>query len=119
MLNRPASLLRVEEFCLLAASMWLYAHLRYSWVLFAVLFFAPDLFMLGFLVNARLGAAIYNLGHLLLLPLALFAGGFATGRREMMAIAIIWFAHIAFDRALGYGMKYPTGFKYTHLQRIV
>ena len=115
----PAWLLRVEEFCLLASAVWLYGHLHYSWVLFAVLFLAPDLFMLGFLVNARLGAAIYNLGHLLLLPLTLFAVGYGTGHSEVMAIAIIWFAHIAFDRALGYGMKYPTGFKDTHLQRIV
>jgi hypothetical protein len=118
MLNRPGWLLRVEEFCLLAAAVWLYAHLHYSWVLFAVLFFAPDLFMLGFLVNARLGGVIYNLGHWLLLPLALFAVGYGTGRGEMMAIAIIWFSHIAFDRALGYGLKYPTGFKDTHLQLI-
>jgi hypothetical protein len=118
MLNRPAWLLRVEEAGLLAASVWLYAHLHYSWVLFAVLFLAPDLFMLGFLVNARLGATVYNLGHWLLLPLTLFAVGDGTGRGEMMAIAIIWFAHIAFDRALGYGVKYPTSFKDTHLQRI-
>ncbi len=118
MLNRPVWLLRVEEGCLLAASVWLYADLHYSWMLFAVLFLAPDLFMLGFLVSARLGAASYNLGHWLPLPLVLFAVGYGAGRRELMAIAIIWFAHIAFDRALGYGMKYPTFFKDTHLQRL-
>jgi hypothetical protein len=118
MLTRPAWLLRVEEACLLAAAVWLYVHLHFSWLLFVVLFLAPDLFMVGFLANARLGSAIYNLGHWLLLPLGLLALGYATGRPVAMAVAIIWFSHIAFDRALGYGLKYPTFFKDTHLQHI-
>jgi len=118
MLIRPAWLLRVEETCLLAAAVWLYGHLHFRWLLFAVLFLAPDLFMVGFLANARVGAAIYNLGHWLLLPLGLAAVGMATGRPLSIAVAIIWFSHIAFDRALGYGMKYPTFFKDTHLQHI-
>ena len=33
-------------------------------------------------------------------------------------IALIWLAHIGVDRLLGYGLKYPTGFKDTHLQRV-
>lgn len=28
------------------------------------------------------------------------------------------FAHIGMDRLLGYGLKYPTGFRHTHLGRI-
>jgi hypothetical protein len=118
MLTRPAWLLRVEEACLLAAAVWLYAHLHFSWLLFAVLFLAPDLFMVGFLANVRLGAAMYNLGHWLLLPLALGAVGVASGRSLAIEVAIIWFSHIAFDRMMGYGMKYPTFFKDTHLQHI-
>jgi hypothetical protein len=31
------------------------------------------------------------------------------------AYVLIWTAHIAMDRALGYGLKYPTAFKSTHL----
>ena len=118
MLTRPAWLLRVEEACLLASAVLLYSHLHFSWLLFAVLFLAPDLFMVGFLANPRVGSALYNLGHWLLLPLALFAVGYWTGRSVAIAIEIIWFSHIAFDRALGYGMKYPTFFKDTHLQHI-
>ncbi len=83
MLTRPAWLLRVEEACLLAAAVLLYAHLHFSWLLFAVLFLAPDLFMLGFLANPRVGAALYNLGHWLLLPLGLLAVGYWTGRPEL------------------------------------
>ena len=118
MLTRPAWLLRLEEACLLASAVWLYAHLHFSWLLFALLFLAPDLFMLGYLANVRLGATMYNLGHWLLLPLVLVAVGWTTGRPVAVAVAIIWFSHIVFDRMMGYGMKYPTFFKDTHLQHI-
>jgi hypothetical protein len=36
----------------------------------------------------------------------------------LTALAVILLAHIAADRALGYGLKYATGFKDTHLGRI-
>ena len=36
----------------------------------------------------------------------------------MGGLALIWAAHIGFDRALGYGLKYPSGFGDTHLGRI-
>jgi hypothetical protein len=35
-----------------------------------------------------------------------------------LLFAIIWMAHIGLDRMLGYGLKYPTFFKDTHLQRV-
>lgn len=117
MLTRPAILLRVEEVSLLAAALVLYGHLHLSWLLFAWLFLAPDLFMLGYITNPRTGAALYNLGHSLTVPIGLLAAAWFTGRATLMAIAIIWFSHIAFDRMLGYGLKYPAAFKLTHLQR--
>ena len=118
MLTRPAILLRLEELALLCATIFLYQHLHFSWLLFVILFFAPDLFMLGYLVNVRLGAALYNLGHLLFLPIALFAIGWTLSNPTASALALIWIAHIAFDRLLGYGLKYPTFFKDTHFQHI-
>jgi hypothetical protein len=118
MLTRPALLLRIEEACLLIAALLLYAHLHFSWLLFPVLFLAPDLFMLGYLANPRAGAAIYNLGHVVFAPLALFALAYSANRPRLTAISIIWFSHIAFDRLLGYGLKYPTHFKDTHLQHV-
>jgi hypothetical protein len=118
MFTRPALLLRIEEFFLLAAAVLVYVHFHFSWLLFAVLFLAPDLFMLGYLVNSRVGAAAYNLGHFLMVPLALFFAAYSAHRPLLLAISIIWAAHIAFDRALGYGLKYPAQFKDTHLQHI-
>jgi len=118
MFTRPPILLRIEEAALLTASVLIYVHRHYSWLLFAVLFLTPDLFMLGYLVNPRMGSAIYNLGHARFVPLTLFALAVTTHRPLLAAIAIIWFSHIAFDRIFGYGLKYPARFKDTHLQHL-
>jgi hypothetical protein len=119
MLTRPALLLRIEETCLLIAALLVYSHLHFSWLLFAALFLTPDLFMLGYLANPRAGSAIYNLGHAIFVPLALFAFAHVANHPHLEAIAIIWFSHIAFDRLLGYGLKYPAHFKDTHLQHVI
>ena len=71
--------------------------------------------MLGYLANARLGSVGYNVGHSYLLPAALFASGWFMGWPIVSAVALIWIAHIGFDRAVGYGLKYAAGFKINHL----
>ena len=118
MLTQPTLILRIEEAALLILTIALYHHLHASWILFAVLFLAPDLFMLGYLADPRIGCACYNLGHWLVLPLTLLAFSVLTSQPLGTAIALIWLAHIFFDRLLGYGLKYPTDFKHTHLQRV-
>jgi Domain of unknown function (DUF4260) len=118
MLTHPAALLRIEEATLLVLTLFAYQHLNASWLLFAVLFLTPDLFMLGFLASPRLGAATYNLAHTLTLPLALFLTSYLKHWPVALAISLIWTAHIAIDRFLGYGLKYPTFFKDTHIQHI-
>jgi hypothetical protein len=118
MFTRPVILLRVEEAILLAATIFSYQRLRYSWPLFAILFLAPDLFMVGYLANPRLGAALYNLVHTLSLPLTLLLTGYLLHWPLAPALSLIWIAHIALDRLLGYGLKYPTFFRDTHLQHI-
>jgi len=118
MFSRPSFVLRLEECALLALTVAVYGHLHFSWVLFAALFLAPDLFMAGYMAGPRVGAAAYNVGHARFVPLALLALGHWGGRPVLMAVALVWFAHIAFDRFFGYGLKYPTFFKDTHLQRL-
>jgi hypothetical protein len=117
MFTRPAWLIRLEAGSLLCASVALYSHLHYSWWVFGLLFLAPDVFMIGYLVNVRVGAALYNVGHLICIPLTLFGYSWWAGKPLVAAVAITWFSHIVFDRLLGYGLKYPTQFKDTHLQR--
>jgi hypothetical protein len=118
MLTRPSILLRIEETTVLIATLFAYQHLQNSWLLFAILFLTPDLFMLGYLLNVRAGAATYNLAHTITLPLILLLASYVEHWHLASALALIWTAHIAFDRLLGYGLKYPTYFKDTHLQHI-
>ena len=74
--------------------------------------------MLGYLIGPRAGAAVYNVAHTTALALPLALAGFFAGEPALLAVALIWIAHIGFDRALGYGLKYPSGFGDTHLGRI-
>lgn len=111
------TLLRVEGLALLSVSVIAYAQFGSSWLLFGLLLFTPDIFMLGYLLNARRGAQLYNLGHTYLTPAALLLTALLLNAPLALAISIIWFAHIGLDRLLGYGLKLSTGFKHTHLSR--
>ncbi len=111
-------LLRLEGAAIFAAAVGLYAHAGFSWPIFALMFFVPDLSMLAYLAGPRVGAAGYDLAHTYLPALALALAGFFTGFPAASACGLIWIAHIGFDRALGYGLKYSSGFGDTHLGRI-
>jgi hypothetical protein len=112
------ALLRLEGFAALATAGAIYAHAGFSWAAFALFFFAPDLSMLAYFAGARTGGLIYNLAHNYAFALALTFAGFLGDMPAATAGGLIWIAHIGFDRALGYGLKYPTGFGDTHLGRI-
>jgi hypothetical protein len=115
---RPAPLLRAEGAILLIAATTLYCREDSSWLLFAVAFLAPDLSMVGYLGGPSIGAAAYNAVHSLVLPVVLALVGVVTDSSLPTAIALIWLAHIGFDRLVGYGLKYADGFKETQLARI-
>jgi hypothetical protein len=117
-LDQPRLLLRAEGLAVLAGTVALYIHADFSWLLFVLLILAPDLSFAAYLAGPRVGAAGYNLVHTLVLPVALGVVGVITDCDPEMAIALIWLAHIGADRLLGYGLKYPTAFKDTHLQRL-
>jgi hypothetical protein len=111
-------LLRLEGAAALAAAVGLYAHAGFSWPIFALLFLSPDLSMFAYFAGPRAGAAGYNLVHTYLPALALALAGFFASLPVATACGLIWIAHVGFDRALGYGLKYSTGFGDTHLGRI-
>lgn len=115
--NAPITILRIEALGVLAAACALYAHQGYSWQTFAIFFLLPDVSMIGYAFGKRVGAALYNVGHSYLIPAMIGAMGLALNNELAMTAAIIWIAHIGFDRALGYGLKYPDAFKHTHLGR--
>jgi hypothetical protein len=108
-------ILRLEGGAVLAAAAAAYAHAGQGWGLFALMFLVPDLSMLGYLRGPRLGAACYNAGHSYLGPAALGAVALAAAQPLGVALALIWIAHIGFDRLLGYGLKHVAGFGFTHL----
>jgi hypothetical protein len=118
----PASLggvnliLRAEALSGLAVVAF-YAWFGFSWGLFALLFLVPDLAMATYALGPKWGAAAYNVAHATIAPLAL--GAAALGLRAPLgeAVALIWLAHIEFDRVLGFGLKYASGFGDTHLGR--
>jgi Domain of unknown function (DUF4260) len=118
MLTKPGVLLRIEGAALFGCSLFLYHSVGASWTMFLVLCLWPDLSMLGYLANVKLGTRLYNLVHADALPLVLAAVSFSLHKPGELAFALIWLAHIGGDRALGYGLKYPTFFKDTHLQRV-
>lgn len=118
MLAKPSVLLRVEGAALFACSLFLYHSLGAGWGRFLALCLWPDLSMLGYLASVKLGARLYNLVHTDALPLALAVLAFVRREPGAAAFALIWLAHIGLDRTLGYGLKYPTFFKDTHLQRV-
>ena len=113
----PPILLRLEGAVLLALSILLYGLNGASWVLFVLLFLVPDLSMLGYLSGPQRGTISYNLFHTYILPGLLAALGLFTESSLLVSLALVWFAHIGFDRMVGYGLKYPSGFFDTHLHR--
>ena len=118
--GRVRTLLRLEGLALLTMALALYAQTGASWTLFAILFLAPDLSFAFYLFGARAGAAAYNAAHSTIGPILLaLASRAGTGQTAgLLPLALIWFAHVGFDRALGYGLKYASAFSDTHLGRI-
>ena len=112
------AILRLEGAAAFGAAVALFAHGGFSWPLFALLILAPDLAMLPYLIGPRVGAAAYNLAHTYVLALPLALVGFWLASPLASALGLIWIAHIGMDRALGYGLKYASGFRDTHLDRL-
>jgi hypothetical protein len=114
-IDAPRAILRIEALGVMAAACALYHLQGYSWQTFAIFFLLPDISMLGYAFGKRFGAAVYNVGHSYAIPAMIGAGGLALKNELALMAAIIWVAHIGFDRALGYGLKYPDAFRHTHL----
>ncbi len=111
----PRPPLHLEGATVLVVSLFLYHSLHASWLQFALLFLLPDISMIGYAVNAHIGAMSYNAVHSYVAPLILAACSLGTHHSAVLSVSLIWIAHIAFDRSLGYGLKYPARFKDTHL----
>lgn len=107
--------LKLEELGQFILSMILFNQLEYAWWLFPALILLPDLSMIGYAFNTKVGAFIYNIFHHKLLAIGIFAIGFWLGNSVVELTGIILFGHAAMDRIFGYGLKYSDDFKHTHL----
>jgi hypothetical protein len=114
----PRRLLRLEGLAVLAGAVALYFHLGYGWIPLVVLLLVPDLSAVGYVWSTSAGTLAYDLAHTEIWPIGLGVIGAIAGEALLMQIGLIWLMHIGGDRLLGYGLKYPTGFKDTHLQKV-
>jgi len=108
-------LLKIEELFLFGLSLFLFSGLDYSWGWYALLFLTPDLSMLGYLINPRVGSWTYNLIHHKGLAVALYTLGYLTTNPALQFAGTLLLGHSSLDRVFGYGLKYPDAFKNTHL----
>ena len=117
--GRPVvTLLRLEGLAVVAVTAALYSHTGASWWLFAALWLVPDLSMLGYRAGPEAGAICYNAVHTYLAPVTLAAVAVLLHKNALLPYAFLWCNHIGVDRSLGYGLKYPAGFGFTHLSRL-
>lgn len=113
--DRTGVWLRVEGAAIFGAATWAYGSMSGDWLLYFVLFLVPDLFALGYLRGPRVGAFFYNLVHTYTGPVVVGGASMFFGWSVALPFVLIWIAHIGIDRAVGYGLKKPDGFKKTHL----
>lgn len=111
-------IVRVENGMAFAISFYIYIQLGFPIWLFFVLLLVPDMTMIGYALNEKVGATVYNFGHNFTLPLLLTFFSFYFSNDYLLLISIIWMAHIFMDRLFGFGLKYQESFKKTHIQRL-
>ena len=112
------TLLRLEDTAQFLLSIFLFTRLDFAWWWFPALILLPDLSMIGYIINTKTGAALYNLVHHKGLGILIGIAGVIIRNQELMLAGIILFGHSAMDRIFGYGLKYNDDFKHTHLGQI-
>lgn len=113
-------IIKLEEAAITALCIYYIStlHIGFSWWAYLLLFFSPDISMLGYLAGNTAGAFTYNLFHHRGIAIAVLMAGIFTGNIYLSLSGAILLAHSSFDRMMGYGLKYTEGFKHTHLGKI-
>jgi hypothetical protein len=117
-IGTPRRLLRLEGAVLSTGALIAYSTTDRAWWLVPLTLLLPDLTMIGYLGGTRIGAFLYNLGHSTPIPAAIVAAGWWQDKSLVVALGLVWLAHIGLDRLIGYGLKYEDHFQHTHLGRL-
>lgn len=112
------TVLKIEEIFMLALGFYAFSVLNMSWWWFFGFILVPDIGMLGYSINAKVGAFLYNICHHKGIAIALYFCGIYFENDSLKFMGIILFSHSAMDRVFGYGLKYSDSFKNTHLGEI-
>ena len=115
MLFKMNNLLKLEELGQFILSIILFNQSEYAWWVFPICILLPDFSMLGYLINPKIGAWLYNIFHHKFIGILIFMFGTLFNNSLLSLIGIILFAHSAMDRMFGYGLKFKDNFKNTHL----
>jgi hypothetical protein len=97
------------------ATMFLFSLFDFEWWWFPILILTPDISMLGYIFNPKIGAITYNIFHHKGIALLLYLIGIYMNNEIITLTGIILFGHASLDRIFGYGLKYEDSFIHTHL----
>lgn len=112
------AILKLEELFMFLLGIYLFSLLEFEWWWFLILILLPDIGMVGYVLNNKAGALMYNIFHHKGFAIAIYFIGIYLSVPLLQLIGIIVFSHASIDRMVGYGLKYEKGFKYTHLGEI-
>ncbi|MFD4929596.1 DUF4260 domain-containing protein [Peribacillus butanolivorans] len=110
-------LIHSEGLMVLIAIIYIYSINEFSWWIFLLLLLTPDISMLAYLINNQIGAKVYNLFHTYTISILVILLAVSLSQVTILMVGF-WTAHIGMDRFLGYGLKYTTAFKATHIQEV-
>lgn len=110
--------IKLEELAMFGLSMFLFSFTDYPWWLFLALILLPDIGMIGYLIDPKVGSVMYNIFHHKGIAIAIYISGYFFELEVLELSGLILFGHSSMDRIFGYGLKYPTGFNDTHLGQI-
>ena len=117
--SQPRLFSHLNGLALFVGTLIVYGIFSGDWLAFILLLLVPDLSMLGYMVNSRIGAWAYNIVHSYGLAILVMVAGYALGNETIISVGLILMAHVGLDQAVGYGYKYPDAeFSDTHMKRI-
>jgi hypothetical protein len=117
--SQPLLFSHLNGLALFVGSIVAYGVISGEWVAFILLLLVPDIAMLGYVLNSKVGAWVYNIGHSYGLAVVMMLAGFALEQTTIVSVGIILMAHIGMDQMVGYGYKYADAeFSESHMKRI-